>query len=738
MSRNWFHRLLISYLPVLILIGCLFVFIGIIQLSELSQRNAVKSSQIYAQNLQNNIDTSLRSIEIMMIEMISRNTKPTSFASMESSPEFIVDLSQLLQGMVSTNSLIDSIYIYRAGDGTIVTDQTKLTLEQSADGSFVEANLSALSKGWSDPRTFRTFKIGNEKKTVISIAKGIPLTGKGTALLVVNVKVDSIQQYLDKFGQSDVSYISVSDRAGVEMFRQGGRSSHEDDIVVTSNYTGWTYKSGLKEEIMGNVFSYITSGWVMLGFLGLLIGIWWIIYISRKNYKPIETMMSRIQKYNQQHKNSFIQEASVDDLSYIDYTLSNMIEASEDYENRNQENNRFRRLRLFQQLVEGVESINQEEWNVSLRELEIDVFTCASVSIIEIDKYSEFISQYSHADQGLFKYILTKVVDETAKADSLRIWQEWVTNHRLCVIYFGNDEELQHQLGSRILTQSEQIREWLQNNLKLTVTLGIGEAVTEASAVSVSYDTALKVLSYKSALGSNRVIGHWEIDVLSHDDMFVYLQYVRTIAQAFRVGSEKWQEELKLLFDGLRSLLLPKEEIDSVLIYMNFFFHREMTELPPVYQTLWNNEFRIQWIERMESLETLDEVESFYLERLTSCDRKMKSLREEKGNHAIVRRVREYIEEHFDNPDLSLSMLSEKFNMNASSLSLLFKSEFGEKFVVYLCQVRMEHAKELLRDGNLPIHEISVMVGYLQPISFIRTFKKTVGVTPGDYRKVHQ
>ncbi|MDD9269604.1 helix-turn-helix domain-containing protein [Paenibacillus sp. GCM10023248] len=738
MSRNWFHRLLLSYLPVLILIVCLFVFIGVVQLSELSQKEAAKSSRVYAQNLQNNIDSSLRSIELMMIETVSRNNKLTYFAGMESSPEFIIDLSQLLESMLNTNSLIDSVYIYRAGDGAIVTDKTKLDIEQFADRAFIDANLTARPNSWSSLRTFRIFKDSNEKEIVVSIAKGIPLSGKGIALLVVNVKVEAVKSYLKNFGQSEVNYISVTDQKGDDLFHQGSNTSHQDDTVLTSAYTGWTYHSGLKVKQFGILYHYMTSGWLIVGFLGLLFSIWWIIYISRKNYKPIITMMSRIQKYNQQHKHATIQEPSTDELSYIDFTLSNMIEANQGYEHRAQENERYRRLRLFQQLVEGDGPLNNEAWREELSEWNDGIRKGASVSIIEIDKYAEFIHQYSHQDQTLFKYILTKVVDETAKANSLRIWQEWMTNHRLCVIYFEHDEEQPLQARSRILAQSEQIRLWLFENLKLTVTFGIGTAVTEAGAISQSYETASKALSYKSALGINRVIGHWEIEVLSHDDLFVYLQYVRTIAQSFRVGNGGWQEQLILLFNGLRSLLLPKEEIDGVLTYMNYFFQREMMELPPEYQELWNTEFRSKWEASIDSLETLYELESFYLERLTACASLMKSMREEKGNYAVVRRVRAFIETHFDNPDLSLAMLGEQFNMNTSSLSTLFKEEFGEKFVVYLCQVRIEHAKDMLCNTDLPIQEISGKVGYLYPMSFIRTFKKTVGVTPGDYRKVHQ
>jgi YesN/AraC family two-component response regulator len=163
-----------------------------------------------------------------------------------------------------------------------------------------------------------------------------------------------------------------------------------------------------------------------------------------------------------------------------------------------------------------------------------------------------------------------------------------------------------------------------------------------------------------------------------------------------------------------------------------------MMELPPDYQELWIREFRTHWEEKLEALETLDELEHFYSSRLTACADMIEDVRRSKGNHGTVQMIKEYIEANFSSPDLSLAGLSDQFQMNSSSLSTLFKEDFGEKFVVYLCRIRMEHAKELLRTTTLPVQDISEKAGYLHQMSFIRAFKKTVGTTPGDYRKVHQ
>ncbi|WP_135556857.1 helix-turn-helix domain-containing protein [Paenibacillus cymbidii] len=739
MRRNWFHRSLLSFLPVLVLIVCLFAFIGIVQLNDLSRKEAMKSSRVYVQNLQNSMDLYLRATEMMMIESIARNSKLTSFAGMDSDPAFIIELSQLLQSMMATSSLIDSVYIYRTGDGTIVSDKTKLPIEQFADRAFIERFIGdpKAMAGWSAPRKFRTLADAIEENQVISMAKGIPLTGKSMAMLVINVRVGAVREFFESNGKSEVNRIAVKDGSGSVLYEAAQAEPRGYDIEHVSDYTGWKYYGSLKPLGAGQLLLYVTNGWFIVGFAAMIAGIGWVIFVTRRNYRPIETMLSRIQKYNQQRSaGPVIREPSVDELGYIDRALSSMMEMTSDYEQQSRANREYRRLRLFRELAEGSRAVDAAELLPELGELGLCGFGCASAAIVEIDKYADFIGRHSRKDQGLFKYILNKVVDETAKASGLHIWQEWLTNHRLYVLYLEEEQPL--HADSRLLEQADQVRAWIQNNLQLTVTFGIGTTVRDIAGISSSCETAARALDYKSALGSNRVIGHWEIELLSHDDLYIYLQYVRTIAQAFRVGSDGWLEQLGLLFAGLKRMLLPKEEIGGILNYMNYYFYREMMELPPEYQELWNRQFRDPWEQRADELETLDELESFYASQLAACARQMEAIRESKGNQAVVQKVKAYIEEHYSDPDLSLAGLSDQFHMNASSLSTLFKEEFGEKFVVYLCQIRMEHAKRLLRETTLQIQEISERIGYLHQMSFIRAFKKTVGTTPGDYRKTYQ
>jgi len=55
--------------------------------------------------------------------------------------------------------------------------------------------------------------------------------------------------------------------------------------------------------------------------------------------------------------------------------------------------------------------------------------------------------------------------------------------------------------------------------------------------------------------------------------------------------------------------------------------------------------------------------------------------------------------------------------------------------VDYLIELRMDHARRLLEDTPYSIQDIAEEVGYSNAISFGRMFKKTVSLSPGEYRE---
>lgn len=83
-----------------------------------------------------------------------------------------------------------------------------------------------------------------------------------------------------------------------------------------------------------------------------------------------------------------------------------------------------------------------------------------------------------------------------------------------------------------------------------------------------------------------------------------------------------------------------------------------------------------------------------------------KNQQEERTINGITRYLQEHLKE-----EISLSVLAEKFHLNAQYISQLFKNEIGVNFLTYLTTIRMEKAKKLLISTSLSIAEISDRAG---------------------------
>lgn len=97
-----------------------------------------------------------------------------------------------------------------------------------------------------------------------------------------------------------------------------------------------------------------------------------------------------------------------------------------------------------------------------------------------------------------------------------------------------------------------------------------------------------------------------------------------------------------------------------------------------------------------------------------------------------------YIQSHFADADLSLEMLAETFKLSPSHVSRMIKRETGVSFVEHLTRRRVDRAKELLAETELLLNDIAAAVGFRDMSYFIHVFKRSVGITPNSYRRLHR
>lgn len=103
-------------------------------------------------------------------------------------------------------------------------------------------------------------------------------------------------------------------------------------------------------------------------------------------------------------------------------------------------------------------------------------------------------------------------------------------------------------------------------------------------------------------------------------------------------------------------------------------------------------------------------------------------------NARSLQRVRDFIDAHL-HEEIDLQMLASVANVSRFHFARLFRRSTGCSAIAYLEQMRMRRARELLRQGRLPLAQVAALVGYADQSYFTRRFRLAVGVTPARYAR---
>lgn len=745
MHKKWLYRLILSYLPILFAVVFCLIILFFLTLNETIEKQTAQANEVYAENVMQIVDTTLRNIETPMIKSLLLNDKVERYFSSQGGHDPYGDygVTEVLLDFMSPLPMIDSVYLYREADGKVLMQHFSSSLPVFGDKAFIEASMPGTAPyAWSGLRGLHLFAGEEQPKSVISLVKLVPYFSGEQGLIVVNVRKESLQALIQDMNQANTE-VCLKDAEGRSF---GGSEACADPegpapgaVSLTSAYTGWTVQVGMARQGMFSLLSSFSNLWALLGFVAIIGGIAAMTYISHRHYRPLGEVMSRIHTFGEKNSPAWLPQAKDgDEFSFIGHALENLIEQTNSYEKQQEEGMLYLRSHFFKQLLESSEDISTEQWTREARRMGLSgEFEQAVAGVVEIDFYESFTTEYSPRDQSLFKFTLRSVMEEIADREGESLWTEWVGPSRLGLLYRSAGEYTGPAVPEKVLAMAESARVWVKDHMKFTVTFGFGGQVSGLRGLSGSYRQALESLDRKITDGPNRVYVPAAEDAARPpaEGMDVLVQAIRDAAQLYRLGNADWEPMMERMFALMASGSYSKEDIVRLLQLLESQLAKEMQELPQPMREMWDSG-GLRGIPRSaEAFEWIEELRAPLMDSLREMEERVRELRMNREHYNLANRVREFVAEHYANPDFSLTHVSETFEMNTKTLSRIFKEELGENFVDYLARLRMEEAKRLLRETDEPVQSVAEKVGYLYPMSFIRVFKRLENMTPGEYRK---
>ncbi|MEQ2466047.1 response regulator transcription factor [Niallia hominis] len=104
------------------------------------------------------------------------------------------------------------------------------------------------------------------------------------------------------------------------------------------------------------------------------------------------------------------------------------------------------------------------------------------------------------------------------------------------------------------------------------------------------------------------------------------------------------------------------------------------------------------------------------------------------NSHPAIQKAIDLVTQKYKT-DIKVKDIAKELYLNPQYFSRLFKKEMNISFMGYLLQYRLEKAKEMLKETDLPIYAISQKCGFTDSAYFCKKFLQQIGTTPLKYRK---
>lgn len=195
---------------------------------------------------------------------------------------------------------------------------------------------------------------------------------------------------------------------------------------------------------------------------------------------------------------------------------------------------------------------------------------------------------------------------------------------------------------------------------------------------------------------------------------------------------------------GLNLLLEVKRTAPSIPITMFTVQHSEELAVWAMRSGVWEylvlplgNQEKSRYLQSLQHLCQLRWQEDIHakkpqVERCGNLPDSIRLTKEHQKHHALQKAI-SYIDQHY-REGIDQKDLAQRCGMTPFRFSRLFKEVHGLGFMEYVLRKRMDLAKDLLNNSQMPVTSIGYEAGFKDPSYFARAFKQCLGCTPSEYR----
>ena len=729
-------------------------------------RTEIKQSYTFTvERMQQKLDALLSDMTKIQVDL-SANPRINEFLTAKTiedintryaSHRVIEDISRYRVG----NPFIDEIYIYFNNVDRVLNSVTSNTPNEFFQMKY--AGTSTTREEWdkiissrSGPAFSSIEMIFDEKKIeTLTFVASIPITSPRSTTATLFISIDK-EKLLDLIfenlipeggnvfiidSSNNILLSDSSDNWQNELLYDDFPNSYDNIYkslgggkymvsYASSGVTEWKYIITLMDDVFWQKSHYLRNFMVSCVFLCIMLGLAGVWFVTKKNYSPVRELTELLKKKTQSGNVSADLE---NEYSFIQSMIDKLSDEKETMSNKLYQQNNTLRYNFLSKLLKGTAGnynnlISDELLKSYGIEFKGDLFAVILFYIEDAGIFAD--GEKAGNSLTISKFVISNVFEELINKAANGYMTE-ADDMLACIVNISSEMKTPKEEFTEIC---EYAKAFIQDNFQIKFSVAISDIHRTLIGIPSAYQKAIDALEYRILLGSEQVIVYEDIVKMPEGSYYYPLEkeqqlinYIKTgnfenskqiLDEIFAHNFDKTplsvQETKCLMFDLVSTIIKTANDI-------NINHGRELIEELNPFERLLKN----------DNILTLKEEITKILE---SYCRYLSANSYEESAKRIRDRVIEYVKLNHADINLSVTSIADELKIHQSYLSKIFKEQIGEGLLDYIHKIRISEAKKLLLNTDLNMEAIASKTGYSNIRTFMRTFKKYEGITPGTYR----
>ncbi|MFS0872807.1 AraC family transcriptional regulator [Paenibacillus xylanilyticus] len=488
----------------------------------------------------------------------------------------------------------------------------------------------------------------------------------------------------------------------------------------------WTYVSAAPLTSVTSPVKLVSKIIVIASAGSLLLGLMLSWLASRRIYSPVARMLHLLTP----GKNEAQTNPKLDEFQLLEQQWNELTSQSLTAHRQLQEQLPHLRDSFVLQLVQGhLYPYNEQDLQKRMKNLGFELEGQQFLLLqMYFTGYARLQGRFGSQDTGLVTFAAVNIIEEVAESyfGQVSIMNFHDLSSAMLVIA-PKDEQLKPQA----LLWGEELVEVIGRTLKMNVTIMISrpaDSLHELPGIFVEMEQAV---AYRSIEEGSQILDLEDEQCFRRAEEAAYpLGLERELIQAIRLGKP---EEAERVMDQFMSEVTrtgsTEFQVQQMMLQLLGSVQHMMLQTGVTPYKLFGG---CNMYERLSAIREPAQMKQWMMVEVLLPYVQEIEMRSQEPLKQIVERTMLYMDEHYRS-EISLEGCADAEQMTPYALSKAFKQVSGMNFIDYLTKVRMEAAKQLLRETTMKINDIAAAVGY-QHSYFNRIFKKQEGVTPSQYR----